>query len=57
MGPDCTEVKLHMNVLEIMTIVKALDVLEDKEQTLAFWSDNRVAISVILRLGTHSPYL
>ena len=49
--------KLHINILEIMTIVKALNVLEVRDQTLVICSDNQVPICVVLCLESHSPDL
>ena len=54
---DPSEAKLNTNILELMTIVDAIDALEFRDQTLVVWSDSQVAISVILPLGSHFPDL
>ena len=48
--PKETGTPSDINVLELMTIVKALEVLKVTDQTLVVWSDNQVEINVILRL-------
>ena len=47
--------KFDINVLELLTIVKAVDFLDIRNKTLVIWPDNQVAICVILPLGSHSP--
>ena len=43
---DLSVAELHINVLELMTIVKALDILEVTDQTLVVWLDNQLTITV-----------
>ena len=51
------EAKAHINVLELRTIEKAIEFLAVKDQTIVVWSDNQVSISVVQKLGSHSPDL
>ena len=47
----------HINVLELSTILLAVEKLDPRDLTLVVWSDNQTAISVITRMGSHSPDL
>ena len=51
------EISLHINVLELRTILLAVRALNPKDQDLVVWSDNQTAISVIRRLGSYFPDL
>ena len=51
------EISLHINVLELRTIFFAVRELDPKNLDLVVWSDNQTAISIIRRLGSHSPDL
>ena len=48
---------LHINVLELQTILYAVNLLRPQNQVLVVWSDNQTAISVIQKQGSHSPDL
>ena len=52
-----SERRLHINVLETMTILKALNLLGREDSRLVVWTDSKVAISVVNKLGSHSPDL
>ena len=46
---------LHINVLELLTILKAARLLDVRQVRLVIWCDNQTAISVIQRIGSKSP--
>ena len=47
----------HINVLELQTILFAVEHLNLRRSTLIVWSDNQTAISVIQKQGSHSQDL
>ena len=47
----------HINVLELLTILYGVRLLNLRKQTLVVWSDNQTAIRVIQRQGSRSPDL
>ena len=48
---------LHINVLELLTILYAIRLVLPQDQILTVWSDNQTSISVIQKHGSHSPDL
>ena len=48
---------MHINALETYTVLKAIRLLGARNGTLVVWTDNAVAISVVQKLGSHSPDL